>query len=237
MHQVRVEAVAKSSNPPRPRVIVVVAPKGGVGKTTVCMSLLVSARLNGLSVLGVNMDAQLSLDKWGRTRDEQIRLNPDAGIRPIPVLRLAPDRWREVAAMSGYDAVIVDTPPGHGESLHSIRSLCESADLVLIPTSATGLDLDEVIPFGSEVGKGRSAYVLNRVNRRTKAFSKARNALLEAGDCDLCPVEIPVLEAISGRYMYGLTTSDFGDAGAEALDGLWRYVRAKAAMPAVSAHG
>lgn len=213
----------RPKNVRKPCVIVVAAPKGGVGKTTLSMSLLVSARRAGLHVLGVNMDEQLGLERWFTRRNKAIAENAAIGIPDIPICKMALGEWRTIPTLSNYDIVVIDTPPGHGESLHAVRSLCGIADLVLIPTSANGHDLDEVAPFGASIAPGKSAFVLNRVNRRTKSFATAQNVLIKYGS--LCPIELPQLESVSTQFMRGLAITDFQEAGYDSFDGLWHFVR------------
>jgi chromosome partitioning protein len=186
--------VATSNAPPK--VAVVIAPKGGVGKSTLTMSLLVSARKSGLSVLGVNMDPQATLNKWAIRRQNMIADNPAADIPVIPV---------------------------------------ETTDVVLVPTSAAGVDLEEIIPFGVNVASGRAIFVLNRVNRRTKSYSRAKLELVKAGE--LYPSDIPSLEAIPTQYDLGLAVTDFGEPGAADLDALWHFVRRQAGLAPVVPHG
>ncbi len=208
---------------PSPRIVVVVAPKGGVGKTTLTMSMLVSGRRAGLRVLGVNMDGQHSLDKWAVRRRAAIERHPEAGIPDIPIRFIPVGEWRDLRAIADVDLILVDTPPGHGESIQPIRSVCSFADLVVIPTSASGMDLDEIVPFGESIPHRRSVFVLNRVNRRTRTFERARNAIIQRGR--LCPVEIPSLDVISTQFMRGLASTDTDDPGREAFDALWHFVR------------
>ena len=67
-----------------PRIVLLVAPKGGVGKTTTVTALLVSARLAGMTALGVDMDDQESLVTWGVWRRGTIAANPALGLVDAP---------------------------------------------------------------------------------------------------------------------------------------------------------
>lgn len=206
-----------------PRIVVVVAPKGGVGKTTLTNSMLVSGGKAGFRVLGVDMDGQHSLDQWSKRRQAAIHRHPKAGILDVPVRFMPLGDWRDLRSIVGVDLILVDTPPGHGEMTQPIKSVCGFADLVVIPTSAGGMDLVQVIPFGQTMPQERSVFVLNRVNNRTHSFKRARHALLQNGR--LCPVEIPSLDSIQNQFMRGLSSVDFDDPGHDAFDGLWHFVR------------
>jgi chromosome partitioning protein len=201
-----------------------VAPKGGVGKTTLSMSLLVSAARAGYRVHGINMDPQQSLDKWSIKRAKNIALNPGGDIPPIPVHHIEPGEWRSLAAYSDFDFVVVDTPPGHSDQLKLLQSVCGISDLVLIPTSASGIDLDEVVPFWKSIGNDKAAFILNRVNRRTRSYISARNRLVTKGR--LCAVDIPSLDIVSTQFLKGLAITDMDEGVAwESFDALWQFVR------------
>ena len=74
--------------------IVVCAPKGGVGKTTMIMGLLVCARAAGLRAIGINMDEQQTLTTWGAYRERSRTLMPDFVDVPVFARRL--DDYRRV---------------------------------------------------------------------------------------------------------------------------------------------
>ncbi len=226
--------VARSvkARPGSPAKVVVVAPKGGVGKTTLTMALLVSARRAGLKVLGINMDGQRSLDKWGIRRQNQRKTSETADIVQIPVEYVMVHDYRALRGYEQYDLLFIDTPPGHGDAHNSIRAVCEMADLVLIPTSTSPMDLDQVVPFAREITSRRSFFVLNRVNRRAKSFQRAKHVLVKHGH--LCPVDIPAFEAIPSQFMLGLASTDFEDAGSESFEALWDFVRNELGLPADS---
>lgn len=218
-----------------PQIVVVVAPKGGVGKTTLTNSILVSAAKSGFRVLGVDMDGQRSLEQWSTRRQAATRRHPDAGILEVPVRFIPLGDWRDLRSIVGFDLILVDTPPGHGEMTQPIKSVCGFADLVVIPTSAGGMDLVQVIPFQQSMPPDRSVFVLNRVNTRTNSFKRARHGLLQNGK--VCPVEIPTLDSIQNQFMRGLSSVDFDDPGHEAFDGLWHFVRQEAGLRAATAVG
>jgi len=209
--------------------VVIVAPKGGVGKTTLTMALLVSAKRAGFRVVGVSMDGQQSLDKWSVRRRNQKKASEASDIVEVPVEYVMVHDYRVLRDYDQYDLMVIDTPPGHGDAYNSIRSICGMSDLVIIPTSTSPMDLDQVIPFAKEVSPGRSFFVLNRVNRRTKSLQRAKQALVKHGH--LCPVDIPTFEAIPSQFMLGLACTDFGEAGSESFEALWDFVRHELGLP------
>lgn len=219
------ELVAARSSQPvdHPRIVLLVAPKGGVGKTTTVTTLLVAARMAGLTALGVDMDDQGSLVTWGAWRRSTIAANPALGLVDIPIRKMDLGEWRSLRHLNSYDIVIVDTPPGIGEARHAIRSMCEVADIVLIPTSASPADLEKVVPFGRSIAGTKSFFVLNRVNRRTRSWAQARVDL--TADTRLAPSDIPALDVVTTQFGAGLTTTDMATAGADAFAALWNFVR------------
>src|SRR5690349_24704038 len=66
---------------PHMRMILLAAPKGGVGKSTVASSLLAAARHAGLRAAGLDLDPQLSLAWWAEQR-QQRDLKPTAEVMP-----------------------------------------------------------------------------------------------------------------------------------------------------------
>lgn len=206
-----------------PKVVVVAAPKGGVGKSTLTMGLLVSARKVGYVAVGVGMDPQNSLQRWSSFRERQRSTSQGADLVEVPVTSLSVHDYRRLLTMTGCDLVVVDTLPGVGEAINSIISLCELADVVLIPTSSSPMDVDQVVPFRKDIAGNRSWFVLNAANRRTRSFQKAKFGMQAAGR--VCPIEIPKLEAIPDQFLRGLTVSDKGEPGSEDFAALWDFVR------------
>jgi chromosome partitioning protein len=194
-----------------------------VGKTTIIMGLLVCARNAGKRVIGINMDEQQTLTTWGAYR-EKARERIDCS--DVPVLARDMDDYRRVMAeVAEYDVAVFDTPPGHSHFRNAIATLCSLADLILIPTGASAVDLTEVIPFGEQYAGSRGVFCLNGVNRRTASFQKAQTRLLKSGR--LCPVAIPRLEGIHIYFEKGLTVGDVG--GAQGAD-VWNFVRQEVAL-------
>ena len=62
------------------RHILVCAPKGGVGKTTISRSLLVCGAHAGLKVHGVDLDPQRGLLNWAERREASRQLLPDIDV-------------------------------------------------------------------------------------------------------------------------------------------------------------
>ena len=113
--------------------IVVTNLKGGVGKTTTAVYLSAVAVARGYDpVLLIDADRQASSAEW---LEERL-------IEGVTVVE-APSERTLTRAMSRHEGVgIVDTPPGD-ERL--VQSAVNSADAVIIPTRAGGVEFARVV--------------------------------------------------------------------------------------------
>jgi chromosome partitioning protein len=113
--------------------VVVTNLKGGVGKTTSAVYLAAVAVSKGYDpVLLIDADRQASSAEWLEER-------PFEGVTVVE----APSERTLARAMSRHDGLaIVDTPPGD-ERL--VQSAIKSADAVVIPTRAGGVEYPRVV--------------------------------------------------------------------------------------------
>ncbi len=209
----------------RAQMITVCSPKGGVGKTTIARCLLVAGAQAGLRPMGLDFDPQQSLTKWGDRRIKASRVLSSDAFARIEVTPCDLADWRRsVSACDGVRLIVVDTPPGVEANLPAIKGLCERATIVFVPTGTTRDDLDSVLPWMQQLldANLRASFVLNKVNRRTISFDKARSKLMKVGP--ICPIEIPALEEIHSQSDNGLTVLDLTKSkGHESMEGLWTY--------------
>lgn len=212
------------------RIVLVCAPKGGVGKTSIARTLLVSAVQSGLTALGLDFDGQATLHKW-HLRREVIRRSFPAFV-PVEVRKADLLHWRDaLKATGGRDFAVIDTPPSVEDHIAATYELCARADLVVVPTGATQDDVDSVVPWMAALQEHgvRAAFVLNRTNRRTRSFEMYRAKLLKTGP--VCPIEIPLLEDVHVPAGKGLTILDMARArGLATFESLWDYVQREARL-------
>jgi chromosome partitioning protein len=205
------------------RIIVLGGSKGGCGRSTLAKNLLVLAGQAGIQAIGIDFDAQQTFGKWAKRRIAARQKLPE--IVPIEVITGRLDQWSMIAQqVSDYPLVIVDTPPGVEHDMADILAICREAALVLIPTSPAYDDLESILPWGTSLKAvgSRSAFVLNKANRRTRSFSTARSMLLRHGN--LVPIEVPALEDIATPSSSGLAVVDYAKGkGADVMADLWRY--------------
>jgi chromosome partitioning protein len=209
----------------RGRVLLLGSPKGGVGKSSLCRNILVSAAKQGLRIAGVDLDHQQTLAKWHARRDRVRQTYPE--VCNVPVVAFPLSEWRQALKQAeSYELIVIDTPPSIEQQYSGSLSLCSAADLVLVPTGATQDDIDSCAPWMRTLTNGgiKSAFVLNKANRRTKSYEAIRAKLLQSGP--LCPVEIPLLEDIHISSGKGLAVADVSRSkAADTFNTLWSYTR------------
>jgi chromosome partitioning protein len=154
------------------RVYAVVSQKGGVGKTSLAVSLAIAEAAKGNRVLLADMDAlQQSSCDWYDSRAVKLE---NLTVRPF---KSVSDLAKESV---GYDVVIADGAP-HASSV--TVALAEVADRIIIPTGTSMLDLKpsarlafELIEKG--IDRKKIVFALMKVTTKAEAVS-ARDALEE----------------------------------------------------------
>jgi chromosome partitioning protein len=174
-----------------------VSSKGGTGKTTSAVSLAMVLHRLGRT-LAVDCDPQGSLMSWSEQAAEQ------GHALPFTVVGMATrDVHVRLADLgAGYEHIIVDTPPG---DLGIIRSAILAAEVVVVPVSPTGLDLNRIRPTFevlAEIGVSHPVEVgvlLTKVRRGTRSARAARGILAEHG-YPAMRTEIPLAEHFAAAF-------------------------------------
>jgi chromosome partitioning protein len=162
-------------------IIAVAGQKGGAGKSTIAVSIAAEGMTREMSVLLVDADPQGTARTWGDVAAE--------GGHPAPVVVAMGATMHKPGqlpkAREGYDLVVIDCPPRHGEIQ---RSALMVADLVVLPCGQSAADawaLTTSLELVSEAQTVRpdlkAAIVLNKVMPRTALGKGARDVLSESG--------------------------------------------------------
>jgi chromosome partitioning protein len=200
------------------KVIVFAASKGGVSKTTLAYNLGIEAAKKH-TVLLADMDPQESLKEMWHRRGELINPRLVSNIsRLAESIRLLKE--------AGYDRqfMLVDTP---GALIPIIRDAIGAADLVVLPTQPSPLDLfaqEAVADIVSEMGVAdRTMYVLTRADKRSDIAKKSMSALKERTS-----LPVPV---IGNRVDYakamtmGKAAAEINPDAAKEIAELWESIR------------
>ncbi len=205
----------------KPRVLVVVAQKGGVGKSTLVRSLAVEGILRGLRVAIIDADTeQYTTQKWTLRRAEKVPEVVALEDRTIAAI---------VASLTTRRAevIIIDTPP-HSRPLINVAA--EAADAALIVTQPYQDDVQEVARTAAilkNLGKN-AGIVLNNAPTRAAALSLGR-AALAAVEFPTCPTAITHLMSHPYASAEGLTAQERepGGKAAREIAEVWDWFYSK----------
>jgi chromosome partitioning protein len=192
--------------------------KGGVGKSTTAVCLGVAAIERGQKVLLVDADPQGTVRTWSEVAAERKRAVPT--VIAMGAAMHKPGQLREIAA--GYDLVVIDCPPRHGEIQ---RSALMIADIAVLPCGASAADAWALAASLDVVNEARTmredllgCILITRKQSRTAIGKGARQVLESAG--------LPVLETELGYRIafqeaiaagLGITTYATRDVGTKEM--------------------
>jgi len=154
--------------------------KGGVGKTTLAVCVAGELKARGHDVALIDSDPQCSACRWA-----------EPGILEFPVSELALGAesvvtWAKEVQRIKADYVVIDTAPND----RSLGAASAISDLVLVPCTPSGLDLEATIRTLEIVdavrvpphGVPRLILVPNRVDRRTLEGQQLVEELVAFGE-------------------------------------------------------
>jgi chromosome partitioning protein len=197
------------------RVIACIGAKGGVGKSTIAISLSVCAT----DCLLIDTDPQLSSGNWYREREAEL---------PELVKARAGDVAKAIAATKRR-FVIIDTPPHASEAIQEAAAL---ADQLLIIVQPSILDL-RAISSSVDIAKAvrkPAVLILNRCppvrgTAEASIVTEARRAL-SVYQLPVCPVAIIQRAAMSYALVGGMSITEYEPEGkaADEIRRLWSYI-------------
>lgn len=156
-------------------VITVAQQKGGAGKTTLAANLAVALVAQGERVALLDTDPQGSLGRWFMTRIEN--REPDMEFGTASAWGAG---WEVKKLAKSADWIIVDTPP---KADGDLRGALKIADLVLVPVSASQLDVwavEGVLDLAKREGRD-ALIVLNRARAGTRVQAQVGEAVAGLG--------------------------------------------------------
>jgi len=159
------------------RIITVAQQKGGSGKTTIAVNLAVALRRRGHSIALLDTDPQGSMGRWFLERLD--RLGEDEALE-FGTSSAWGASYESEKLKKRFDFVIIDTPPKIDSDL---RPALRVADLVLVPVSASHVDLwaTEGVLDLARREKCDALIVLNRTRPNTRLAAEIATRATELG--------------------------------------------------------
>jgi chromosome partitioning protein len=174
------------------KTIAFICQKGGTAKTTSAINLAVEAVADGLSVVLIDLDPQVSASNWSDIRESE---EPAVIAPQVPHL----DRVLAQAQANGADLAIIDTA---GRTNDAALAAAKAADLVFVPLQPSLPDLGTVkatLDIIRMAGNPPTLAILTRVKPSGTSHEAAREWLAQHG----LQVASPVLgERIIYQHAY-----------------------------------
>lgn len=190
------------------KVITVAQQKGGSGKTTLAVTLGTAFVKRGLSVALLDTDPQGSLGRWFMARRDRLS---EAGLE-FSTASAWGVSYECDKLKRGVDVVLVDTPPKVDADL---RPALREADLVLVPVSASPVDLwatEGVLDLAAREGH-RPMIVLNRTRSGTRIGEEIAAAAAQM-DADLATARLANRVAYAETLGVGMGVVEAGRGAA-----------------------
>lgn len=192
------------------RIIAIMNPKGGVGKTTVTMSLAAEFASRGYRTMVADCDAQASATAWSHAA-------PDNTPFPAAVVNLASYAGkvhREIQKqLDNYDFILIDCPPSL--EAQAPQSVLLVANLVIIPLPPSPADLwatrgvKTLVELAQTINEDLKAVILpNRLVRTS--LSKAIMQELESFGIPLMSSGLSNRTAYQEAVVAGVSVSNLG---------------------------
>jgi len=185
--------------------------KGGVGKSTLSITLAYQFGMSGLKTLLVDADELSTSSDWTRLRVEN-----EIDSAPFTVVSLTGTAIHgQVSRLnSDYDMIVIDAPPRNAVTMKSIMVV---SDLVLVPMQPSASDvwaLRQLFDVKSEVeavrGEGtvKTVFLLNRVVKNTLMLDSV-NYGLDDGENKILRTRIHQRQSIVNAWALGRTIFDY----------------------------
>jgi chromosome partitioning protein len=163
-------------------IVALVQRKGGVGKTTLAVSVAAELHSRGKNVALVDSDPQQSASQWAELGSLQFPV-----YQVILSEQMSVNWARDVRVVAtNYDYAVVDTAP----SLRAVSTSIAIANLAMVPCTPSGLDLESTIKtleIINQIRRLRRGYprvmlIPNRVDARTREGQQLVDELASFGE-------------------------------------------------------
>ena len=197
-------------------IVALTGQKGGVGKSTLAICIAAELLARRHKVLLVDADPQGTIRTWGEVAAEAGQTMPSIVSMGSTMHR--PEQLPTVSA--GYDHVIIDCPPRHGDIQRSALMVADMAILPCGPSSADAWALAASIDLINEARTLRPELevriVITRKQVRTALGRSAREELTKSG-IELLKSELGYRVAFAESLGAGLGVTTYAprDAAAE----------------------
>lgn len=181
-------------------IISVVNTKGGVAKTTTAILLGLALSEHG-SVQVLDADPQASASTWAT--DAKASGTPLG--YPVVAANIATIR---AARTYAEDFILIDTPPGDSPTINAAIS---AADLVLIPTGTSALDMARMWETHDSVHAVAKMILITQAEKRTRLLRQACEAIDSEEDVVRADTIIPKTQAFRRAMGTKVDTKALGE--------------------------
>jgi chromosome partitioning protein len=198
------------------KVIVFANRKGGVGKTTLACTLGVAAQASSTSPVAlIDTDPQASLTDWWNARKAD---TPTLVTVDVTQLQAS---LRDLAAKK-YSYAFIDT---QGATTGVVARAIKTADLVVIPTRPSSVDLRAMSATVDMVGDKPCVFVINGAANRARITGEMAIALSQYGT--VCPVHLFQRTDVAECMLQGLAVQELDPDGKSATEvkAMWEYIK------------
>lgn len=210
-------------------IVAIVAEKGGVGKTTLALSLAVAAVQAGRKVAVLDLDPQATAAQWTDRRTPEF---PWVVATPATRVKAA----IEQAKGQGVDFIVIDTPPHAGTDGVEAARL---AELVLVPMEPHLYSLETMPKIGNLLKLAGEVPALFVVSKASVQGKEARDtiAYIQQQGFNACPVTLHLRAAHRHAGNVGQTAQEYEPAGKAADESQQIYMYTMKLLTKKALHG